>query len=125
MMSEDSNDPRRDLRQTDEWFRDILVKLLGWGWAAITLVVGWTAAGDQGRFSLKECFCCRPTTPQCDAAVGLVLGYLLAFTGWAIAVKWAHARCPEHATIPSKRVINSYLCVMAGIYAMIFWLVLD
>lgn len=128
MKSEDSDDPKRLLLQTDAWFRDILVKLLGWGWGAIILVIGWTTAGKEGRFSLKACLCSKQSPAQdaqCDAAVGLVLGYFLAFLGWAVAVKWAHARCPEHATIPPTRVINSYLCVMAAIYALIFWLVLD
>lgn len=124
MKSNDSDSYTRDLSQTEGWLRDILIKLLGWGWTAITLVGAWTVTGT-GRYSLGECRSNGSDTPSCDAAVGLALVFSIAFLGWAIAVFWVRARCPEHATIPSRGVIALYICAMLVILVAIFGLVLD
>lgn len=124
MKTSTSIDPNRDLAQTEEWFRDILVKILGWSGAVIVLLAGWTLRAED-EFSLSLCHSSSYTDNSCQRAIALAIGYPLLLGFWVILVGWVREKCPEHATIPSRRAVYSYVTAMTIFSLIVLGLLLD
>lgn len=108
-----SANPTRDLSQSEVWFRDALLKLLGWSSALIVLLAGWTLGNDKEEFSIHACSTSL-SDHSCQRAMALVIGYPLVLVVWIFLVRWVLNRCPEHGTVPGKRVVYSYVAAMTA-----------
>jgi hypothetical protein len=121
-----STNPNRDLSQTEVWFRDTLLKLLGWSGALVVLLTGWTLGNKPGTetFSFDSCISTSWFDPGCQRTIALTIGYPLLLVVWILLVSWVRKRCPEHSTVPSKRVIRLYVVAMTVISLMVLILLL-
>lgn len=116
---------RRDLSGTDAWFRDSFYKVLGWGSALILLVAGWTVTGNgPGVFSGCKCLTKGLLNDVCQRSIGLGLGYPMVFFFWIYLVRKLRSECGDHATIPSKGHVDSYLAAMAVLSVIILAMIL-
>lgn len=123
MESSVSANPTRDLSQTEIWFRDTLLKLLGWSSALIVLLAGWTLGNDKEEFSIQACSIAW-SDQSCQRTMALVVGYPLVLVFWIFLVGWVRNRCPEHGTVPGKRTVYSYVAIMTALSLMVLLLLL-
>ena|SRR5690349_16223721 len=121
MDSSMSIDLKRDLSETEKWFRDNLLAMLRWGGAIIVVIVGWTLKGDE--FSLAG-FPLR-CPDKCQRGLGLLLIYPLFLLAWCISVVWARERCPEHSTVPPRIAVYGYTAATTILSLIILGFVLD
>lgn len=109
-----------ELTKTDEWFRDRLGKLLGWGGTAFVVLGGWLISNDN-ILSIDH----RVDADHREAALFLCFSVPLLWAGWYVALLKTHAKCPSHPTILVRSALHAYIVVTGVALAILLVLAID
>ena len=113
------NSGDQPLDETGKWFRDVLMKLIGWGSATFIIMAGWLLPGGT-EFSFftgdKEDF---------YRAFGLLFFSTCFWLTWVVAVIKTRQMCPEHPTILKKSYVFTYAFSILGAVFLLMFLVLN
>ncbi len=132
-----------EIDSTAEFYRDLLIKLLGYGVTAMLIIGGWlVAAGEEGQFSLKdpnemaEKMAGKGTKEydkafevaqmKRDRAIGYIVISNPAWVIWLIAVLVVRVQCRRnyHDTVPSWLVVVFLCSVVLIAHFIMLYLVL-
>lgn len=123
MTPETPVDPSRNLSKTEEWFRDTFYRVLSWGSALSVLIAGWTF-GESDLFSLDCSSATQAGKNVCERTWMLTISFLVAILFWNILVFLLREKCPKnHATVPSKPFVYSYLIAMTYFSLQVLYLI--
>lgn len=102
------------MNEEEKWYRDLLVKLLGWGSVAFVTMAGWLISTEENKFSFQD------SGPPFDRSVGLTVISLIVWPAWWWAVLFVHRHCPS--AFP-RRMISAYCTVVILCVAVVVCLV--
>lgn len=102
------SDEDRELTATEEWFRDLLGKLLGLGAGAFVVISGWLLSNDT-LLSIDHV----ADAEKREAAIFLCVLLPVAWLAWYVALLKTHSRCPTHPTIMRRVSLHLY-CLITG-----------
>ena len=109
----DRTEHERDLTATEQWFRDLLGKLLGLGVGGFVLISGWLLSNDS-----VLSFHHAADAEKREAALFLCLSLPIAWLLWYGALLHTHSRCPAHPTVITRRLLHLY-CATMGVALLI------
>jgi hypothetical protein len=97
------NQDEHELTKSEEWFRDRLNDILGYGVAAFTVIIGWLLSSDSLISISRE-----SQTDKRDAAIALAILMPLSWILWYIVILRLHSNCPPHPTVITRRYLHLY-----------------
>lgn len=109
-----------ELSKTDEWFRDSLIRYLGWGGTAFVVLGSWLISNDN-ILSVSH----RADADHREAALFLCFTVPVLWAGWYAAMLRTHAKCPSHPTIVSRRALHGYAVVVGIALSVLLVLAID
>lgn len=120
-MSETSEEVPVKLDETSQWYRDILVKVMGWGAALFIAMVGWFINTDEDFISFSSC----ADPAASDRALALVIVAPIMWIGWTWLSLRLRAKCADHPAVPAARDVFIYcvgltVAVVVMVAAVIF-----
>jgi hypothetical protein len=103
--------PNKTLSRQDPivFYRDLVVKMLGWGMAFFLTMSGWLISSSN-MFSFRKA--CHSDVFLRALALTVLASVVLFF--WVGLTYTIRTKCPEHSTVPPKWFVLSF-CLMIGI----------
>jgi divalent metal cation (Fe/Co/Zn/Cd) transporter len=109
-MSQDEH----ELTKSEEWFRDRLNDLLGYGVAAFTVIIGWLLSSDSLISLAREA-----SEDKRGAAIALAILMPVIWVIWYVIILRLHSKCPSHPTVIARRYLHLYsIGVAIGLFAV-------
>ena len=109
-----------ELTTSEEWFRDRLTDLLGYGAAGFTVLIGWLLSNDS-IISLDH----NADADKREAAIALAVGMPIVWGLWYMLTLRLHSKCPNHPTVVRRRYLHLYSVGIAMALFAIWCLVAD
>lgn len=92
-----TRDVTEKIDETSQWYRDLLIKVMGWGTALFTLMVGWLMNTEDGFISFSS-----NISGASDRALALLIIAPLMWGGWFYICVKLRSLCSAHPTVPPK-----------------------
>ncbi|MCD6527406.1 MAG: hypothetical protein J7K75_10485 [Desulfuromonas sp.] len=110
---------RQPIDETDKWFRDMLMKLMGWGVATFLIMAGGLLQeGAEFSFFIGD-------SVSFYRAFALLFFSSCFWLVWAVTVAKIRSRCPDHPTVLKNSLVKVYVASMLGAVVVLVWLVLN
>lgn len=98
----------------EKWYREILVKLMGWGAFIFVTMIAWLLSSKGEVFSWSD-------TPH--RSIGLIVLSLMIWPAWFRAVLFVHGYCPT--SFPVQKVKAFCAIVIVCVIVVVTLVVLE
>ena len=104
---------KRDLSQTEQWYRSVLYEVLIWGITVGLVYSGWLVSpGEIASFYPEGNESSAESHKLFMNALFLVFCTPVFLIVWILLLEYIHKKCPKHITILSiKKLRYSYLII--------------